>query len=273
MRIDAEGEPEWIRQYQIGDIRNSDRCSCIQRLTDDDDDMIVVGGYATGKMLYVNRDGDEQWRREYNIVQDFDVHGFKSVVQGRDGSIVAAGLGISPDSTHANGFLIKYSPEVFEPEFLFWSPEDTMQTVLIGDSLQFIVRMRDQQGDSLIYRWFMNEDTLSDDTTETVVFDELGNFDVQCQVSDGNNTVTITWHVTVCEWYIRTFSPDNLDFAIRRGTEVEFTIDVVSIENIELDYLWTLTEQNHRPQEIGDRDSVTVGFDLAREYRLMMNDN
>jgi len=91
---------------------------------------------------------------------------------------------------------------------------------------------------------------------------------VQCFVSDGEFSVSIGWHVTVAEWFIRSFAPDSIEIIARRETEVYFTLEIAAIENIELNFLWTLLDRNRRREEVGEVDSVTVCFDLAGEYQL-----
>jgi len=273
-KIDDEGELEWSREYEMDNVQFSGYCRCVERLRFDEDNMIIAGGGGRpgtpveGKLLHINRDGEENWRQAYDVIDDFNVHRFRSVVEGRDGSIVAAGYGLGNGEGGVDGCLLKFAQIVNEPEFLRWSPLDTMQTVLPGDSLQFIVVAQDQQEDSLSYLWIMGEDTLASDTTVTILFEELGLFNVQCQVSDGNSTVAITWHVSVVEFYISGFTPEEQALIVRRRSEVEFSVDIRAVEGVDPDYNWILTRRNQQQEEVGEEPEVSILFNEGGQHRL-----
>ncbi len=275
LRINGDGNVEWSREYEMENVRFCGKCVCLERLRFDDNNIIAAGGGGDGgpnegKLLHISGNGQENWRRIYDVIDEFDVYRFRSVVEGRDGSIVVAGYGRSDDESEVNGCLLKFAPIVNEPEFLRWSPQDTMQTLLLGDSLQFILVAQDQQQDTLSYLWIMGEDTLTRDTTVTITFEEMGLFDVQCQVSDGNSTVAITWHVSVVEFYISGFNPEDLEFVVRRQSEVNFDVNIRAIDGIDTSYLWTLIHRNNQREEIGDADEISVLFDESGQHRLQV---
>ncbi|MFH0766267.1 MAG: T9SS type A sorting domain-containing protein [Calditrichota bacterium] len=199
----------------------------------------------------------------------FDVTNIQSVIVGHDGSILAAGYGNSMGQTVRDGFVMKLEPEQLGAQLIAYSPEDTTLTVLRGDTIDFWVSARDDQGDELSYLWIMGADTLSIDSTTTVVFDELGDYDVQCQVSDGEFTVAITRHVQVVDLYISDFTPDSLEFTVRRTAEVPFRITVRAVEGERINYRWRLTDLV-TPQDtlLAEADSAVVVFPLARNYRV-----
>jgi len=271
VKVDEDGIFEFSQVYDFNFDPGFERCLGIDRL--DDGGYAIVGslGYLQAAVVRVHANGVERWRRTYEFIElereRVFLRVFTSVVRGHDGSIVAAGWSTLEDDSR-DAFVIKLEPEILEPQFIYYSPEDTVLSVLLGDSIVFIVRAFDQQGDEMSYLWVMGEDTLSRDTTTTVIFEELSDFNVQCQVSDGEFTVAITWHVSVVEWLIQACTPDSLDLIIRRGTNIDFSLDVAAIEGIELNYLWTHIDRGGHRHEIGETDSVNMLFDLMGNQRM-----
>jgi len=281
MVVNNEGNLDWYERYDVAHRQRLDNCWSIARLRQGD--FVLVGfewvnlgfGNITTRpeVLRVRSNGNERWHAVYDFPGEEgyarDGHGVNSVVTDHQNSIVAAGTAnFTEDGTGLNGLVIKFEPEILEPQFIHWSPEDTMLTILQNDTIEFTVRAFDRQDDEMNYLWIMGEDTLSRDTITTKVFEELGEFEVQCQVSDGELMVAITWHVNVVEFYICSFTPDSLDLIIRRGTNVDFSLDVAALEDIELNYLWTHLDRNGRRHEIGEADSVNMLFDLMGNQRM-----
>ncbi len=162
-----------------------------------------------------------------------------------------------------NGFLMMLEPWFEEPVLFGYTPEDTTLNVLLGDSLNFSVQVRDQQGDDIFYLWTMQEDTLSEDSTATAHFEELGQFEVHCSVTDCTNTVGITWHVDVREWVLESFFPDSLFLSVRRNNEVTFGSEVRTVEDYDLNYSWSHIDRNGRREYQGDNDSLTYRFETT----------
>ena len=279
LKIDALGDCEWWRRYNMGHEDIYDGCSGIIQLPDAD--YALVGKHAIGAFdqpsspfaMRVRPDGTVRWISVYEFDDEgFELNGnfFYEVSTNAEGALIAVGTAnTGEDAQGQNGLIVKLEPEVLEPILFYWSPEDTVFSVLLGDSVQFVVRARDQQGDELNYLWISGEDSLRNDTTYTEHFDELGEFTVQCQVSDNEFTSAITWHISVVEWYIADFTPDSLDFALRRGRSVDFALDVRALEGVDLAYNWTHIGRNHRREDIGDSDSVTVAFDLTGRQQVV----
>ena len=191
-------------------------------------------------VIRTNNNGNELWREVF-VMEDWDRFEadrswFYGVTTGLDGSIIAAGSAEmiwDGGGTQLDGLIIKLEPLVLEPIIFEWLPEDTVFSVLPGDTITFIARARDQQGDDLFNQWIVNADTMGTDTTETVVFEELGEYYVQCQISDEENTATIGWRVTTEEFYLDHYSPDSLAWTIQRNTEIDFSLGVRAIDGYE----------------------------------------
>ncbi|MDP8228432.1 MAG: hypothetical protein P9M15_03160, partial [Candidatus Electryoneaceae bacterium] len=284
IKISDAGELEWTRFYDWDDDieHDQDRGECIARL---DDGFALVGyhlstieAFSNKPIAYrVHQNGVERWRVDYDFA-DMQGYGsrwnrFHSVVQGHDRSIIAAGLvNFTGNQTGQNGILVKLEPEILEPQFVYWLPEDTVFSVLQGDTINFLVRVFDQQEDQIEYLWIMGDDTLSIDTTTTVIFEDLGDFNVQCQVSDGEFIAAVTWRVSVVEWYIDTYHPDSLDLILRRNETIDFSVDVRAVDDdppIEYFWLfdgdWLLDDDD----EIIDEDSASVTFNQrGREHSV-----
>ena len=272
MKVDDEGELEWSRRF---DLEGAERGTSLARF--DEGGFILAGIQIRGNpvAVRVTSHGVVRWQRIYEFRAE-DGYGslpeptFSSVILNRENSIIAAGkVNCIRDGTGLNGMLIKLEPEILEPFFLYWEPEDTLLEVLLGDEIDFLVRVIDQQEDELNYLWVMGEDTLGSDTTVTVHFEELGEFFVQCQVSDNEFTSAITWHVFVRELYISDSKPDSLEFKVRLNREVLFKIITRAVEGDPVQYIWTLIDLATREDElIGEDDSVTVLFDRPGDFEL-----
>ena len=278
LKIDLNGDLLWWRRYNWGDEEGVEECFGLERMPDDG--FVMVGRRFWDQnsnfkpaAIRVDSNGALRWQRLYNFTEDdgyaqgmYGYHWFSSVVIGHDNAILATGkLTRSDDGTGQNGLLIKLEHEILEPIVFYWSPEDTLLTVLRDDSVEFVVRARDQQGNELDYLWIMGEDTLSTDTTRTITFEELGEFQVQCQVSDGEFTTAITWHVSVLNWYIDIFQPDSTEITVRRGSSIDFTHHVRANEEFEFEYQWEHFGRGGNFQFDGE-DSVRFDFDLAGDH-------
>ncbi|MDP8241059.1 MAG: T9SS type A sorting domain-containing protein [Candidatus Hatepunaea meridiana] len=274
MKIDSEGNLQWYVRRDVDGDNLADRCFCVARLDHGDYALVGYKNSNAGQLPQVIRtasDGAERWHSVYELPWDNGYsrggHYLMSVVNDNDNSIIAAGMAQSRGQDLRNGFVMKLEPDILEPLFLFYSPEDTILSVLQGDSVEFMVEAIGYRDRELSYLWIMGEDTLSHDSTTTVVFDSLGVFDVQNQVTDGEFTASITWHISVVEFYITGFEPDTLEMTVRRNSSIDFSIEARMLEDIEVNCLWTLSGRG-QSREVGEEDSVTVLFDLTGDYRL-----
>jgi len=281
IKINNNGNLEWSERYNYN---GPERGTCIERLPDGGYAMVGCQGTLGSQPLVIRLtpNGVERWHRLYHFDREDgfadEGHVFRSIVIGHDESILAAGrINYLEDGTFHNGLLIKLEPEILEPIVFYWWPEDSLVYALPcdtippgfpGDTLRFIVRARDQFGRELDYNWFFEDFLIASDTTVFLDSLFLGDYRLECRISNEEFTTIVPWNILVREMFIRSFTPDSLDLIIRRGANVDFSLDVAAIEDIELNYLWTLTDRNQRRQEVGEADSVAVCFDLAGEYRL-----
>jgi len=195
-------------------------------------------------------------------------HIFSGVIEGHDGSILGAGTINCSDGSEQNGVVMKLVPEILEPQFISWVPEDTVFSVLPGAEVEFYVHVSDEQEDDLEYQWTRNEEFIGEDTTVIVTFEELGEELVHCSVSDGEFSVGITWHVTVDDFFIRQTTPDSLQMIVRRGSTLPFTIAIACIEPDAPTIEWSVVNRDNDREYLGEADSIDVCFDLAGEWAV-----
>ena len=162
-----------------------------------------------------------------------------------------------------DGLIVRLEPDRLSPIIFYWSPEDTNFTVLRNDTTEFEVRARDQQGDEFTYMWTMGEDTLGHDSTVTKIWENVGEYVVQCQASDGENVSRINWHVEVADMYIDSFQPDTLNPSTRRNSTIDFSVTTRAIEDDPVEYQWLLNDE-----QIAENDSVSIRFERGREHSV-----
>ena len=275
LKIDDNGALLWSRSYNF-DFHSQYGCG-LEKTREGD---YLIAGYVLSQelvlpiMIKTNSRGVIRWSRVYDLREALGIaprmNYFQSVIIGADNSMIAAGhVNNSPNAFGQDGLIVKLGGEIQEPSFITWSPEDTVFTTVLGDTVDFWVFVEDQQEDELSYLWTYNmEDTLSRDTTATKIFDELGEQNIKCQVSDNEFTINLDWRIIVQMFSVVGFTPDTLDLSIRRGTEVDFSVETRAIDGVEIEYNWALTNRNGQQEEIGNADNVSVLFELPGEYEL-----
>jgi len=268
LRIDDEGNELWSSTFNFD---RNDWSNCLAQM--EDGGFILVGeASGTNDALILRTDvaGNEVMRRTDGRREDRVIFGYRSTVVGHDGMALIAGTGYIArgEQRGPDGILIKLQQMISPPEIIFFRPENLELTVLQGDSIEFTVRAEDMQGDSLSYIWTFDQDTVATDTSNIITFDELDDHLVACYVSDAVHADSLLWMVRVEEFFIRSFEPDNLDLVIRRGTEINFEIDIAAIEEIEVENTWNLTNRDQRQEEIAGADAVSVLFDQSGRHQL-----
>jgi len=260
IKTDNAGEMDWHQYYRW----RGDRVGQFQSINRFND-----GGYAlvgcnmsSATIFRVEPGGNEIWNRIYGVGSHF----FFSSVTSWDQATIAAGRAPG-DHGDTDGLIMKLIPERSVPIIIDYIPDEPDFTTL-PDTVLFAVYAIDLQLDTLLYTWEIGEDTLSTDTTLSVIFDELGDYDVSCEISDGDLATSIAWNVHVRDFFIRDCSPDSFDICIRRGLTIDFSVDAASADGEDVVYNWMLTNRNREVEEIGNADSVSVSFTEAGEHEL-----
>ena len=82
------------------------------------------------------------------------------------------------------------------PQFEKLSPEDTVVSVTGGESLEFSCTASDADTSALEYSWYVNDIEVSQSSHYNFTMSP-GKYTVMVEVSDGINSITYTWDVTV----------------------------------------------------------------------------
>ncbi len=279
-KINNEGELMWSEYFLLpGEGFRSASSNGFGMAKLDHDDFVVVGArclHLPGAVC-TDQNGDLRWSETYdfdlnlNLFADDDWSYFQKAIRGPNNEIVSVGtiewtFGEDNPFTR-DAFLTILEPQFLEPQIIEYIPQDTVFTVLVGDTIDFTVRARDAQNDELSYLWVFNQDTLGADTTVTIIFEERGEHLVQCFVTDDEFVVSIRWHVNAVEWYIDMFQPDSSEITIRRGSSIDFTHYVRSIDEREFQYRWEHFGRGGDFEFEGE-DSVRFTFDLTGEHLI-----
>jgi hypothetical protein len=136
-----------------------------------------------------------------------------------------------------------------------WRPETPDTTILAGDTLNFWVRAVDLQQDTLSYLWTLNGERIGADTAISIAFADTGLYAVKCLISDGAHSDSVQWSVQATDLYISDWTPDSLDFPVRRGSDLQFSVFVRATPGDPVNINWLLDNQLQ-----GNRESVIISF-------------
>ena len=162
-----------------------------------------------------------------------------------------------------DGLLVRLESDQLSPIIFDWLPEDTVFTALPGDTTLFVVRARDQQGDNIGYNWIVGFENRGRDTTVTQLWEFVGDYIVQCFISDGENVSRINWHVKVADMYIDSYLPEILTHSVRRNSTIDFNVTTRATADDPIEYLWLLNDEL-----IADDDSVSIRFERGQEHSV-----
>ena len=274
LKINSRGELLWGQRYDWG--RNDEREHAYGLAQLEDGGYILVGhqisdDHSTKNPAVVRTYGNGQmrWQRIYPFSDDDefrdDGNAFMSVVKGDEGCTMVSGvLNLNDNNRTYDGILLKIEPDIIGPMVFYWSPEDTLFSALVGDTVSFIVRARNQLGLEMGYEWFRGgEHPISRDTTVTVVFDEIGDDSLLCVITDEEESASINWRIDVTGMYIDSHTPDSLDFIIRRNTTIDFVVTSRTVNDDPVEYAWLLNDV-----VVSDLDSVSIRFERGREHTV-----
>ncbi len=248
-------------------------------LAKDQDGKLAIAGrsrnsgslYSRPMMIFTNAEGVEQDHSYHDFA---DMHGFepnypefRTTVVGLDNSVLAAGNVYTSESGY-DGLIMKWEPQHDPPQLISWTPEDTLLNVLQGDTIDFAALTEDLNGMIIGFLWTYSAgigvDTISTDNHVQVIFNDMGSYTVQCQVTNGFGFDTVTWHITSTGMYIEYWSPENLDISILRNEDVDFFVSLRHIDTNERPQIqWFLDGE-----DIDEDDEINLFFDHRGQYRL-----
>ena len=152
-------------------------------------------------------------------------------------------------------------------------PEENVFVVLPMDTVGFEVHMEGLENEEISYLWILNHgensDTLGTEITQFVSFSELDEFEVFCQIAIRQYSSTVRWNITAEQFYIDSYSPENLMMTFRRDNVIDFNLDVRSIEGVDPEYSWLMTDREQQETNIGLEPEVGYHFDLRGDYILV----
>ena len=275
--INADGDIQ--NQYLYNIDNRAIWLESVKRLSDGG---FILVGYGGGypMAVRVDRSGAQLWYSdlaqvvdEQEVRNEMQLNQFYGATVLPNDVIVACGSLINGvrGRGDSDGLLVRLEPDELHPMIFRREPEDSLLTVLQGDTIQFILRARDRYGRELNYRWSYSDSVLaSADTMRTILFDTLGDRSVVCDVSNIDWMVRIAWTIQVRDFFIATHSPDTLNLTLRRGNSQVFSFDsLATLHDDGILYQWTLTNlDNFEREDAGAESSVTVDFLQSGNYQM-----
>jgi len=233
----------------------------------------AVGGGPLPHMAMFRRDGTVAWTRRFDELAagnqiNITAQVFQSVVVTSNNELIAASTARCGREAVMNGILMKLEPMTLNLTILGYTPEDTVFSCLPGDSVNFIVRAKFEEQDSIRIEWLRNDESIGRDTIQTVVFDQQREEIIECRISVEEQALSIRWHVSVTPLYIASYRPDLLNLQIRRGTQQAFSIDARRLPELDPSYLWTLASPDGAREEVSEETNASPSFRETGRYQL-----
>ncbi len=291
LKIDGEGQREWVRHYSIdppergkavGLAKMNDGSGYI--LTGNKDIMVGDQERTTQVMqaIRVTSRGIFRWRSIMPDGEILNLPGFRAgfnngAVIGADNSMLAVGYSSEDDlmdNNRNNGIaiLVKLEPDNLPAPYIIFLPENSLQSVLPGDSIIFSAEPVNFFNDQITYLWVLNEDTLAyDERSDSTIgnFPDFNESEMYGAVfAEGDLAGEKTWHITVDDFFIRECTPDSLHLTARRGSTLSFTLDVACVEPDAPTIEWSTVNRDNDREYLGEADSIDVLFDLAGEWAV-----
>ena len=266
LRIRDDGRQSWVQSYELeGGGGRFNAATGIARATDGG---FTLVGFRNSRnssfILHTDRQGNESWQRTDSWGRSGRL--YSSIVIGDEGYAYVVGACVV--GNRRSGVVVKIVPDSSPPRILSFIPTEHEFSVLSGDSMLFAVYATDLQDDSLMFVWTVDEDSIASDTSTTIIFDDLGDINVKCVVSDGELADSVQWLVHVEEFYIDSYSPDSLAWTVRRPYEADFSLGIRAIEGVEPRFRWILTDREHRQVDVGNEAELNYTFDIQGNYSL-----
>ncbi len=145
-------------------------------------------------------------------------------------------------------YLPLWDPEANEPPVIIsFEPQDTLLDVLWGDERQFTITADDPEGDStLTYEFTINGETVSNDSTANIVFENGFDWEVVGTVTDdAENSVSVHWYVTVINQApeIGTHLPEEPQISEPVGTQINFSMIAEDPEMGPINYFYNISDE------------------------------
>ena len=267
VRVADNGDQDWSRTFDFG---GNEWFSGIVQKPDQDFVLSICNqSYCDPAIICVDPAGNEQWHRtDTNRLDNRGSDEYNSIVTNVAGDVILAGVANRERDHRTDGVMVKLNPYRLAPLIIGHEPELLDLTILIDEVILFSVTAIDAQDDELFYLWALDENEVSQDSSVEITFDQLGQFELNCVVSDGNHISSITWHITVSDFFIRETIPDTLHITARRGSTLPFALDIACVEPDAPVIEWSVVNRDNDREYLGEADSIDVLFDLAGEWAV-----
>jgi len=267
VRVDEDGRLIWDHEYINDDTRET---YAMVRMPDNG--FTIIGHNLTARpqspfLIRTNEGGDEQWMR---LDEFAGVGWYGSGIVDNDGYVITAGCGTDPETRDFQGILVKILPDRSAPVIVEWRPDSLNITALPFRDVPFFLRAEDLQEDSLSYTWIRNGETAGEGQIFEASFDDYGQFPIVGRVTDGSQSDSIMWTITIRDIFIASHSPDTLSLSFRRGTTQTFSLDSVAVTDGDpVIYQWTLTDLNSfEAEDAGMETGATIDFLRSGNFQL-----
>jgi hypothetical protein len=156
-----------------------DSCTFLIRASDPDGDQVQYSFWVNDSLVTT--------RNEFM---------FRAVAAGSF-TIRAEARDIGRKAVH-EWFVSVFKKENRPPEIIWWYPEQSTVACAVGDTLEFHVRARDPNGDTLRYSFYLDSHLLHTGSPDLINrFMQQGDFSLDAVASDGQLADTIRWNVSV----------------------------------------------------------------------------
>jgi len=144
---------------------------------------------------------------------------------------------------------VTVSVENVPPVIVSYAPQENNLVMNENETLLFNVTVTDANGDSLSYQWYLDKQKLTGknnrEYTYTASYASAGNHTVKVEITDGKDTVSHIWNITVLNVNLPpelvAYEPAYNVVYTNETSPVRFAVNVRDLdENFGLRYLWFL---------------------------------
>ncbi len=242
IRTDEDGNVNWQNTY---DINNRDIAYAIVEEIDGGFTIAGqqdVGQWYCGHSINVDRGGNLSW--DFAEGEPFAFTSFTDAkIYPEDNSVIFCGTTyIQNVQVMIDAMLVKMTPVNHPPEIVSHVPPDSIVFILQGQPGEFSVEAIDIDGDELFYLWTMEEEVFGEEEVVIIPFDEAGDFELTCTVSDWEFSDSTQWLVHVMT-LIAGHTPEVRELTVPLDTTITFEINA-GIHPDSLQFLWMIGEDN-----------------------------
>jgi|GEM_PF-1395169 len=246
IKFNPTGQMQWVYRYN-GPSNGEDQAYALAV-----DELGYV--YATGSSynsgtsldcftVKLNSEGTEEWTMRYNGPANGGDEASAIAVDSVWNVFITGYTSVNFQG--ANFLTIKYAqsvPQNQAPQIIIYEPAE-LEFVSLDQSVDFWAYAVDPNNDSLLWQWRLDSSVVATDSFCTISFNELGDHQVVCTVSDGELADSVIWEISVLPPndppHITSFYPALLD-TIMLGSSIEFGASATDPDGDSLLWQWRL---------------------------------